>query len=206
MEAVNIDDIINLVRNMKDSDKTNCVETSENIICFAKEMYHKYNYKDDITDFETLKQLIIYNDINESNGIYRIHLIIKEGASNIFNHSFIIIQGNNSYKICDSWEGIHTFHCWKSMSRHDFTIWFNTLIELLIKIETIKKFEGIKWNDFFELTNDKWNEEINILKREGEWVSSLPMFTETIDIKNPKFRITTEIITRFSVKEKFNYF
>ena len=47
MEAVNVDHIIKLVRNMKDSDKTNCVETSENIICVAKEMYHKYNYKND---------------------------------------------------------------------------------------------------------------------------------------------------------------
>ena len=202
MEAVNIDHIIKLVRNIIDSDKTNCVETSENIICFAKEMYHKYNYKNDITDFATLQQLIIDNDINESNGIYKIHLTIKEGRSNIFNHSFIIVQGNNSYKICDSWEGIHTFHCWKSMSIIEFSLWFNTLIQLLINIEAKNKFEGNKWNDFFELTNDKWNEELNLLKEEGEWVGSLPIFTETIDIKNPKIKISTEIITGFSVKEK----
>lgn len=202
MEAVNVDHIIKLVRNMKDSDKTNCVETSENIICVAREMYHKYNYKNDITDFETLRQLIIDNDINESNGIYKIHLTIKDNRNIIFNHSFIIIQGNNSYKICDSWEGIHTFHCWKSMSRIDFSLWFNILLKLLINIEAKNKFEGVKWNDFFELTNDKWNDELNILKDEGEWVSSLPIFTETIDIKNPKIKISTEIITGFSVKEK----
>ena len=203
MEAVNVDHIIKLVRNMKDSDKTNCVETSENIICVAKEMYHKYNYKNDITDFETLKQLIIDNDRNESNGIYKIHLTIRDGTSMIFNHSFIIIQGNNTYKICDSWEGIHTFHCHKGISRDEFTIWFDILLKLLIDIEIINKFEGVKWNDFFELTNDKWNDELNLLKEEGEWVSSLPIFTEIIDIKNPKIKISTEIITGFSVKEKF---
>lgn len=151
---------------IKDPKNTNCYDTAHYQTCNYKEkiMMITGNEPEIVNEFiEILKDTkkdTKKNTKNKTEYAYRVHLITKYNKIAKFNHFFVILKTlkKNTFELCDSWEGIHTFKCRKI----DVYKWLDNLYKDLknkyLSQETIDLFTDLE----YDIDEDEWRNEYPI--------------------------------------------
>jgi hypothetical protein len=174
----------------------NCYENADNIV-------NSFKHNKEIKDLQELKRncsstggMSAHHGVKEqSSAIYRIRLRINDDTGkrkvNIFNHSFCIIQYNNYFTICDSWDAIHSLNCRKFTTWTSFEKWLDKftkkITEAIFKLELNNLHELFGENPFEEIEKEKeeWMEAYKELERSGEYVEKWNSISKTLQLKSP---------------------
>jgi hypothetical protein len=196
----NLESIFEQIKNMKE-DCTNCVVTSEKFMnsILESETYELHMHRDQIKAIEALEDDIKLSVEERNSTIYKVWITLKDKNIFIFNHSFIILQDGRTFQICDSWEGVHKFECWRVFDFEDFMDWLSRLKYIIRNTFENKVFNGPMMNDLFQMTKDRWGDAQTELAEE-EYIQKLPMFRSVRVVDNVKARVQVEKVQIITAK------
>jgi hypothetical protein len=122
--------ILDIVKKMfKNFPETNCYDTSDKLFdnLQKKEITIVEKFTENEKIFPKLYTLFINHLKSKHCFVYKISLKIKNNKKLMFSHSFCIVQCQNKFTMCDSWEGIHFMRCRKYATWPLFSKWLDKL-------------------------------------------------------------------------------
>ncbi len=182
---------ISIFNDSCDITNSNCYDTIDSVIDkITKKPPIKQNIEGMDNFIKKFKNMLIKNSIHHNCNAYRIDILIKdkvynkitkrERSTNVFNHSFMVLQCQDKMTLYDSWEGIHFRTSRKIVNWGDFLKWINKLNFFLNKASNENVLEYI--HSLF--VEDPFAEEVFIKKQfekekekmleEGQWTQDWP--------------------------------